>query len=67
MTRVQFFKYYHHLINPRLYSEDQIKQRNQTILVANWKRYELEREAAKNNGGFDADHQAQAEVRSLPA
>lgn len=41
MTREVFFKFYHHLINPRLYSPDQIEQRNQTILVANWKRAEL--------------------------
>lgn len=36
-----FFAYYHHLINLRLYTSDQIEQRNQTILVANWKRAEL--------------------------
>jgi hypothetical protein len=47
MTRADFFKYYHHLIVPLLYTADQIAQRNQTILVANWKRAELERAKEK--------------------
>lgn len=47
MTHTQFFKFFHHLINPRLYTVQQIEQRNQTILVANWKRAELEHDSKK--------------------
>lgn len=66
MNQALFFRYYHHLINPRLYTEDQIKQRNHTILVANWKRMELEQ--ASTEGGQDgADHQAETEMRPVPA
>jgi len=49
MNHSVFFRYYHHLIVPLLYTADQIAQRNQTILVANWKRAELERAKEKED------------------